>query len=234
MTSPEVLGHQSPASWTWVGQIVSFQLEAVALDINRFSQNSTYPFIKSTQQDLYGLPLAPLNEFPEPWCWKMSGRGIERTYRVVFLTGPPLNFLSTGSHANWPGISRSVSSHKGILYLENLGGVQLKKPPCTIFSGLNKNRVPDMGEKWFEKKQSSRTSGTLFFFKAWRKQSPRNSWTISPLCIFQTTKNGKFSLYPFLTFFSTRVLETHSGGLKAACTGPALGLRSCIPKIKFI
>ena len=26
----------------------------------------------------------------------------------------------------------SVSSHKGILYLENLGGVQLKKPPCML------------------------------------------------------------------------------------------------------
>ena len=25
-------------------------------------------------QDQYRLPLAPLNEFPEPWCWKISGR----------------------------------------------------------------------------------------------------------------------------------------------------------------
>ena len=39
-----------------------------------------------------------------------------------FLTGPPLNLLSTGSHANWPGISLSVSGHKGILYLKILGG----------------------------------------------------------------------------------------------------------------
>ena len=31
-------------------------------------------------QDQYRLPLAPLNEFPEPWCWKMSGRSINRTY----------------------------------------------------------------------------------------------------------------------------------------------------------
>ena len=49
---------------------------------------------------------------------------------------------------------------------------------------------------------------------------------ISPPCLglrfCQTTKNYKFSLYPFLTFFSTRVLETHLGGLKAACIGPAL------------
>ena len=29
-----------------------------------------------------------------------------------------------------PGISLSVSSYKGILYLENLGGDQLKEPPC--------------------------------------------------------------------------------------------------------
>jgi hypothetical protein len=54
------------------------------------------------------------------------------TTGCFFLPGPPLNFLSTGSHANWPGISLSVSSHKGILYLENLGGVQFKKnhPVC--------------------------------------------------------------------------------------------------------
>ena len=36
------------------------------------------------------------------------------------------------------------------------------------------------------------------------------------LFFFQTTKNKKFSIYPYLTFFSTRVLETHLGGLKAA------------------
>ena len=29
-------------------------------------------------------------------------------------------------------------------------------------------------------------------------------------------------LYPLLTFFSTRVLESYLGGLKAACIGPAL------------
>jgi hypothetical protein len=71
-----------------------------------------------------------------------------------------------------------------------------------------------------------------FFFKAGKKQSSRNSWTLfffKPFLphvwdsvFFQTTKNGKFSLYPFLTFFSTRVLGTHLGGLKAACIGPAL------------
>ena len=29
-----------------------------------------------------------------------------------------------------PGISLNVSSYKGILYLKNLGGDQLKEPPC--------------------------------------------------------------------------------------------------------
>ena len=35
-----------------------------------------------------------------------------------------------------PGISLSVSSYKGILYLDNLGRVQLKEPPCMCKSGL--------------------------------------------------------------------------------------------------
>ena len=61
------------------------------------------------------LPLAPLYAFPEPWCWTMSGRGIERT-----------------------------------------------------LSGLKTNWVPDMGEKWFDKKQSPRISWT-FFFQRWKK-----------------------------------------------------------------
>ena len=42
----------------------------------------------------------------------------------------PPKFLSTGSHENWTRISLSVSSCKRILYLENLGGDQLKEPPC--------------------------------------------------------------------------------------------------------
>ena len=39
---------------------------------------------------------------------------------------------------------------------------------------------------------------------------------------FLTTQTDEFSLYPFLIFFSTRLLETYLGGLKAACIGPAL------------
>ena len=65
--------------------------------------------------------------------------GLDRiliSYRVVLLTGSPLNFLSTGSHGNWPEISLSVSSYKGILYLEKniffWGGGQLKEPPCSM------------------------------------------------------------------------------------------------------
>ena len=32
-----------------------------------------------------------------------------------------------------PEFLLSVSSYKGILYFENLGEVQLKEPPCSIF-----------------------------------------------------------------------------------------------------
>ena len=72
-----------------------------------------------------------------------------------------------------------------------------------IFSGLNKNRVPDMGENSLKiEKKVQEILGLCFFLN--------------------TSKNYKFSLYPFLTFISTRVLETHLGGLKAACIGPAL------------
>ena len=35
---------------------------------------------------------------------------------------PPLNFLSTRPHQNWPWISLSAMSYKEILYLDNLGG----------------------------------------------------------------------------------------------------------------
>ena len=70
-------------------------------------------------QDQYRLPLAPLNEFPDPWCGKMSGRGIKRSY----------NF-------KWSG----------------------------------KKRVPDMGEKWFEK-VSKNFLDSVFF------------QTISPHCL---------------------------------------------------
>ena len=84
-----------------------------------------------------------------------------------------------------------------------------------------------MGEKWLKKKQSPWISWTLFLSKLEKTESKKFLhsvifWTTSAPC--QTTKNDKFSLYLFLTFSSTRVLETHLvlGGLKAACIGPAL------------
>ena len=36
------------------------------------------------------------------------------SYRVIFLTGAPLNFLSKRSHVNWLGISLSARDCKGI------------------------------------------------------------------------------------------------------------------------
>ena len=46
---------------------------------------------------------------------------------MVFLTGPPLNFLSTKSLYDCLHFEKFQVSLHGILYLENLGGVHLKK-----------------------------------------------------------------------------------------------------------
>ena len=77
------------------------------------------------------------------------------------------------------------------------------------FSDL-KNRVPGMREMvkknldyFFSKLEKNRVQqilGLSFFFKPFLPYV----WD------------------PFLTFFSTRVLETHLGWLKAACIGPAI------------
>ena len=58
-----------------------------------------------------------------------------------------------------------------------------------------------MGEKWLK-------NFLEFFSWAFFEPFLPHAWD----CFFQTTKNYKFSLYPFLTFFSTRVLENHLGG----------------------
>ena len=98
-----------------------------------------------------------------------------------------------------------------------------------------------MGEKWLKIKQSPKKFLDQFlshfspmsvfqtgFFSVIKKQSPRSSWTPFYLEPFlphvwdYTTKNYKFSLYPFLTYFSTRVLKTQLWGQKEACIGPAL------------
>ena len=71
-----------------------------------------------------------------------------------------------------------------------------------FFSMLEKNRVQEI-------------LGLYFFFEPFLPH-------VWDSVFFQTTKNYKFSLYPFLTFFSTRILEAHLRGLKAACIGPAL------------
>ena len=55
---------------------------------------------------------------------------------MLLLTGPPLNFLSTKSHVNCSENSLSARGYKGILYLENLGGDQLKEAPYTYFCWL--------------------------------------------------------------------------------------------------
>ena len=63
--------------------------------------------------------------------WKASETQ-SHNYRVVFLTGPTLNFLSTKSLYDCWHLGKFQASLHGILYLENLGGgVQLKKPPCS-------------------------------------------------------------------------------------------------------
>ena len=75
------------------------------------------------------------------------------------------------------------------------------------FKWSEKNRVPDMGDKWFEKKPSPRVSWTLLFFKAGKNRvqeifglgfffEPFLPHVWDSVFFFQTTKNGKFSLYP--------------------------------------
>ena len=142
-------------------------------------------------QDQYRLHLAPINEFPEPWCWKISERVRKATY---ILSG-----LKKTESQTW---GRNCSKN----FLELI-----------IPSGLKKNRVPDMGEKWLQEYLFSTLEEILglclflFHFSA-----------MSGTLFFSNHQNERFPLNLFLIFFSTRVLETHLGGLKAACIGPAL------------
>ena len=53
---------------------------------------------------------------------------------MIFLTGPPYIWQSPRSHVNWAEIS-SARDYKGILYLESLGGYQLKEAPCRMRGG---------------------------------------------------------------------------------------------------
>ena len=52
---------------------------------------------------------------------------------MLLSTGPPLNFQNTKSHVNCSENSLSARAYKGILYLENLGGGQLKEAPCSKY-----------------------------------------------------------------------------------------------------
>ena len=55
---------------------------------------------------------------------------------LLLSTGSPLNFQNTKSHVNCSESSLSAGAYKGILYLENLGGDQLKEAPCINTLGL--------------------------------------------------------------------------------------------------
>ena len=78
---------------------------------------------------------------------------------------------------------------------------------------LLKNRVPDMGGKLCEKTES-KTSWTLFLFTPFLP----HAWD----SVFSEHLNWQVLLITRLQLFSTRVLETHLGGLNAACIGSAL------------
>ena len=69
------------------------------------------------------------------------------SYRVVLLTGPPQKNLSTGFQTNWPGISLSVSSHKGYSFRGAKGSLYLFCPiqiPSSVF-GMEQPRSDPEG-----------------------------------------------------------------------------------------
>ena len=91
------------------------------------------------------------------------------------------------------------------------------------FNWSEKTESQTWGRNGLEKKESKNFLDSVFV-EAGKKQSPKNScfFTNHFFLMSGTTNNDKFSLHPFQTFFSTRVLETNLVGLKAACIGPAL------------
>ena len=83
---------------------------------------------------------------------------------------------------------------------------------------------PRHGEEMARTKTESNFLDSVFFHCWKKKQSPRYSWTQFFLSQFLPMSGTLFffrplkmisCLYPFLTFFSIRVLETQLGGLKA-------------------
>ena len=71
-----------------------------------------------------------------------------------------------------------------------------------------------MGEKWSEKKQSPRTLELCFFQDHF---SP-----MSGTLFFSEHLKWQVLLITRLRLYSTRVLDIHLGGLKAACIGSAV------------
>ena len=69
---------------------------------------------------------------------KIYSTFIAVNYRVFCLPRAPLIFLMTRSHVNSSRIFPSVRIFTGILYLENLGGIQLQKTPCRFSQGCSR------------------------------------------------------------------------------------------------
>ena len=69
----------------------------------------------------------------------LGGGGLENHVQGVLLKSPPpLNFLSTRSHVNWPKISLSARDYTGILYFNNLGGGgDFSGTPCISLNKLS-------------------------------------------------------------------------------------------------
>ena len=69
---------------------------------------------------------------------KIYSTFIAVNYRVFCLPRAPLTFLMTRSHVNSSRIFPSVRIFTGILYLKNLGGIQLQKTPCRFSQGCSR------------------------------------------------------------------------------------------------
>ena len=64
-----------------------------------------------------------------------------------------------------------------------------------------------MGQKWSEKNQEFLE---LCFFQSWKKtESKKFLDPCLELGFFSELQNGKYSRYPFLQLFRTRVMDTH-------------------------
>ena len=64
-------------------------------------------------------------------CTRVTALSVHYTLQGVPLKLPPLNFLSTRSHVNWPKIPLSARGHTGILYLDKFRGGNFSGTPCS-------------------------------------------------------------------------------------------------------